>query len=142
VAARYRMPALVEIGGDVAVAGPVDAPWRVRVAEVADGPGVLVGLTHGGLATSSTAARRWRTAAGEAHHVIDPHTGAPAAGVVRTATVWAPTCLEANTFSTAALVWGASAAARLELGGVAARLVDRSGAVRTVGPWPGEERAA
>ena len=142
VAARYRRPALVEIGGDVAVAGDVDEPWLVRVAEVADGPGELVGLTHGGLATSSSAARRWRTAAGPAHHVIDPGTGSPTDGGVRSATVWAPTCVEANTYSTAALVWGRSAAARLGLAGVAARLVGDDGVVRPVGPWPGEERAA
>ncbi|HEU5035441.1 MAG TPA: FAD:protein FMN transferase [Nocardioides sp.] len=142
VAARYRRPALVEIGGDVAVAGDAVDPWQVRVAEVADGPGEVVGLTRGGLATSSTAARRWRTASGEAHHVIDPRTGAPTDDAVRSATVWAPSCVEANTFSTAALVWGRSAAARLELAGVAARLVDRYGVVRPVGPWPGGERAA
>lgn len=142
VAARLRRPVLVEIGGDLAVAGEGDRPWLVRVAETADAPGELVGLTHGGLATSSTAARRWRTDAGEAHHVIDPRTGCPAGGPVRTATVWAPTAAEANTFSTAALVWGRSAAARLELAGVAARLVDRSGSVHPVGDWPRRERAA
>ena len=142
VAARFRHPVLVEIGGDVAVAGDPAEPWLVRVAEVAGGPGELVGLTHGGLATSSTAARRWHTAAGPAHHVIDPRTGAPTDGGVRSATVWAPTCVEANTYSTAALVWGRSAAARLGLAGVAARLVDDEGVVRPVGPWPGEERAA
>jgi thiamine biosynthesis lipoprotein len=133
---------LVEIGGDVAVAGPADEPWRVQVAEVTGGPGQLVGLTHGGLATSSTVARRWRTAVGTAHHVIDPRTGAPADGAVRSATVWAPTCLEANTFSTAAIVWGSSAGARLGLAGIPARLVDGAGAVHRVGAWPDQERAA
>ena len=142
VAARYGRPALVEIGGDLAVAGDVDTPWRVAVAEVAGRPREIVGLTHGGLATSSTLARRWRTGDAEAHHVIDPYTGRPTDDTVRSATVWAPTCVEANSFSTAALVWGGSAAARLGLAGVAARLVDRSGTVQPVGPWPGEERAA
>lgn len=142
VAARYQLPALVEIGGDLAVAGPADTPWSVRVSEVADGTGELVGLTHGGLATSSTIARRWTTNAGEAHHVIDPESGSPVAGPVRSATVWARTCVEANIFSTAALVWGPTAAARLELGGVAARLVDSNGRVRRLGAWPSAERAA
>jgi thiamine biosynthesis lipoprotein len=136
VAARHRRPVLVEIGGDVAVAGPGDAPWQVRVAEVADGPGQVVGLTHGGMATSSILARRWRTASGEAHHVIDPATGAPTDGRIRSATVWAPTCVLANTFSTAALVWGPTAAARLGHAGVAARLVDHAGRVVAVGTWP------
>ncbi|MDH2415983.1 FAD:protein FMN transferase [Nocardioides sp. CER19] len=142
VAARHRYPALVEIGGDVAVAGPADAPWPVRVAEVAGGPGEVVGVTHGGLATSSTLERRWRTASGDAHHVIDPRTGRPTDGPLRTAAVWARSCVLANTFSTAALVWGAAAALRLERAGVSARLVDRSGSVRRVGTWPVEERAA
>lgn len=142
VAARYRLPVLVEIGGDVAVSGAALAPWRVRVAEVVNGPGSVVGLTHGGVATSSTTARRWSTATGEAHHVIDPRTGAPTDGEVRSATIWAPSCVAANTFSTAALVWSRSARARLELAGVTARLVDRDGTIRTVGGWPSEERAA
>lgn len=142
VAARFRQPVLVEIGGDVAAAGHVDEPWSVRVAETAGGPGEVVGLTHGGLATSSTLARAWRAAGRTAHHVIDPRTGAPTSGPVRSATVWAPSCREANTFSTAALVWGAQAAARLEPAGVAARLVGDDGAVRQVGPWPTQERAA
>ncbi|MBA2956146.1 FAD:protein FMN transferase [Nocardioides sp. MAH-18] len=142
IAARYRCPALVEIGGDVAAAGTPDEPWSVWVAETAGGPGEIVGLAHGGLATSSTTVRRWRTAAGAAHHVIDPRTGAPARGAIRTATVWAPSCVEANTLSTAALVWGASTAARFEPAGVTARLVDDSGSARYLGAWPAKERAA
>jgi thiamine biosynthesis lipoprotein len=142
VAARHRCPVLVEVGGDVAVAGPSDAPWSVRVAEVADGPGELIGLTRGGLATSSIIARRWRTTSGAAHHVIDPRTGAPADGAVRTATVWSSSCVAANTYSTAALVWGRSAAARLALAGVDARLVEDSGTIVRVGAWPEQAGAA
>ncbi len=142
VSARHHRPVLVEIGGDLAVAGTPSQPWRVRVAESAGAPGELVGLSHGGLATSSTTVRRWRSGAGLAHHVVDPATGRPTAGPFRTATVWAPSAVEANTFSTAALVWGDAAAARLALAGVDARLVDRSGSVRLVGSWPEEVRAA
>ena len=106
------------------------------------GPGEIVGLTHGGLATSSTVARRWDTASGPAHHVIDPRTGRPAAGPVRTATVWAASAVQANTGSTAALVWGESAEARLRLAGASARLVRTDGTVRTVGEWPRDGVAA
>lgn len=142
VSERLHLPTLVEIGGDLAVAGPGAAPWRVRVAESEGGPGELVGITHGGLATSSTTVRRWRSRSGPAHHVVDPATGRPVAGSVRTATVWAGSAREANTYSTAALVWGDAAAARLALAGVDARLVDRSGSVRLVGAWPEEVPAA
>ncbi|HEY0951322.1 FAD:protein FMN transferase [Nocardioides sp.] len=139
---RLRVPALVEIGGDLAVAGEATEPWRVRVAETEDGPGELVGITHGGLATSSVTGRRWRTRSGAAHHVVDPATGRPVTGSVRTATVWAASAADANASSTAALVWGEAAAARLSLAGVDARLVDRAGAVRRVGSWPEEVPAA
>jgi FAD:protein FMN transferase len=142
VSARHRRPALVEIGGDVAVAGGAAQPWRVRVGESRDVPGELVGLSHGGLATSSTTVRRWRCGAELAHHVVDPRTGRPTGGPFRTATVWAPSTVEANTYSTAALVWGDAAPARLALAGVAARLVERDGSVRLVGSWPEEVRAA
>jgi FAD:protein FMN transferase len=138
VVARHRVPSLLGIGGDVAVSGRPDEPWLVRVSESEGGPGPVVGLTHGGIATSSTTARRWPTATGEAHHVIDPATGRPTDGRYRTATVWAPTALLANTYSTAALVWGDTAPARLALAGADARLVDRAGAVREVGAWPTE----
>jgi thiamine biosynthesis lipoprotein len=142
LAGALHRPVLVEIGGDLAVAGSTEQPWRVRVSESEDGAGEAVGLTHGGLATSSTTLRRWRSTAGPAHHVIDPTTGRPADGPIRTASVWAPSALEANTWSTAALVWGASAAARLALAGVDARLVDHVGSVHRVGAWPEEVPAA
>jgi len=142
VSERHGLPVLVEIGGDLAVAGGASEPWRVRVAESEDGPGELVGITHGGLATSSTTGRRWRSRSGPVHHVVDPASGRPVTGSVRTATVWAPSAADANTYSTAALVWGDAAAARLSLAGIDARLVDRSGAVRRVGSWPEEVPAA
>ncbi|MBZ5737888.1 FAD:protein FMN transferase [Nocardioides mangrovi] len=142
IAAAHRCPALVEIGGDIAVAGAARRPWLVRVAEVEGGPGEVVGLTHGGLATSSAVARRWDTPHGPAHHVVDPATGRPTSGPVRTATVWSASAVEANTFSTAALVWGSRAEARLRLAGASARLVRTDDTVRTVGDWPTEEVAA
>ena len=133
---------LVEIGGDVSVAGRKEDPWQVLVREQAGMPGQRIGLTHGGVATSSTTARRWRTAAGESHHLIDPRTGRPAAGPWRTAAVWAPSAVEANTASTAAIVLGDGATGFLDGLGLAARLVDRSGAVHLLGAWPAAAEAA
>lgn len=137
---------LVEIGGDLAVSGDVTTPWQVTVAERPSSLGgraaQRLGLVHGGLATSTTTARRWRTPAGDAHHVIDPRTGRPADGPWRTATVWAATALQANTASTAAIVLGDAAVDVLERQHVAARLVDHGGRVHTVGDWPSDAEAA
>lgn len=156
VAALTGRRVLVGIGGDLAVGGAdatgsapttsaptTSAPtWDVRVGEHEGGPAQLVGLTHGGIATSSTAARRWRTTTGEAHHLVDPATRRPVQGPYRTASVWAPSCVAANVLSTAALVWGADAPDRLAERGAAARLVDHDGRVHLVGAWPAAEVAA
>lgn len=142
IADAFNTGVLVEIGGDVAVAGPKLRPWQILVSEVAGAPGQRIGLTRGGLATSSTVARRWRTATGDAHHIIDPRSGLPAEGAFRTVTVWATSALEANTASTAAIVLGSEAPAYLLDSGLAARLVDTDGRVSSVGDWPEVREAA
>ena len=142
IAASLGTAVLVEIGGDVSVAGPRTSPWQVQVSERSGEPGQAVGLERGGLATSSTISRRWRTPGGEAHHVIDPRTGLPATGPWRTVTAWAPSAVQANTATTAALVLGDEAVPFLDELDVAARLVDRHGRVVTVGAWPAVARRA
>jgi thiamine biosynthesis lipoprotein ApbE len=80
---------LVSLGGDIAIAGPPPrGGWRIRVqdrtglpAHAPDGPSAVVSIQSGGLATSSTAARRWRHGSMELHHIIDPQTGLPAVPV-------------------------------------------------------------
>jgi thiamine biosynthesis lipoprotein len=105
------------------------------------GPSTVVAIRSGGLATSSTAARRWRRGGDVLHHILDPRSGMPAAPVWRTVSVAAATCTDANTASTAAIIRGESAPAWLAGLGVAARLVTESGAVRTLGGWPPEPGA-
>lgn len=138
----FNTGVLVEIGGDVAVAGLKKNPWQILVSERAGEPGQRIGLTRGGLATSSTTARSWHIAGKEVHHLIDPRTGAPADGEFRTATVWAPSALEANVASTAAIILGDEAPAYLLDLGLAARLVDKDGHVTTLGDWPAQRQAA
>jgi thiamine biosynthesis lipoprotein len=134
---------LVSLGGDIAMCG--EAPsggWRIRVTDDhrsdASAPGQSITLSGGGLATSSTTARRWRVADGVAHHLVDPATGQPAAGPWRTVSVCAATCLDANIASTAAIIRGETAAAWLESLGLPARLVGVDGVARHVAGWPAE----
>ncbi|MET0822329.1 MAG: FAD:protein FMN transferase, partial [Aeromicrobium sp.] len=142
IAASLETGVLVEIGGDVAVAGWRTTPWQVLVSERDGDPGEQVGLTAGGLATSSTAARSWRTPASPAHHIIDPRTGAPADSPWRTATVWARSAVDANVASTAAIILGHEAEAFLHELDLPGRLVDHHGTVHTVGAWPSSEQVA
>ncbi len=139
VAEEIGADVLVGIGGDVAVAGPGRRSWQVSVTEVERGdarPAPTVSLGSGGLATSSVMARRWAGA----HHLVDPRTGLPTSGPIRTASVWAASCLQANVLSTAAIVWGENAESELTTRGVTARLVSRTGAVRVTGGWPDDEQ--
>jgi FAD:protein FMN transferase len=129
-------PVLVELGGDVAVAGDRPAGWTVEVAEREGGDGVAVVLHHGGLATSTTVVRRWVRGGAAVHHIIDPRTGAPARPYWRTVTAAGPTALAANTASTAAIVLGPEAVPWLRRHGVAARLVSEMGDVATTAGWP------
>ena len=98
--------ALVSLGGDISVAGAAPpGGWAIRLADhhFAARRRPAIAITSGGLATSSTTARRWRTASGELHHVVDP-TPRACRTPWRTVTVAAATCVDANTASTAALV--------------------------------------
>ena len=131
---------LVALGGDIAVSGPVPrGGWVVRVAESPEGRGPLVRLSSGGLATSTTTLRRWQHGGRTYHHVLDPATGRPVESRWRTATVAAPTCAEANTAATAALVLGADAPDWLETQDRPARLVATDDAVAVVAGWPADE---
>jgi len=146
IAAATGGGVLVSLGGDVAVSGRApDGGWRIRVQDVSGrpedpptGPSAVVAIRTGGLATSSTAARRWRRGGDILHHILDPRTGLPAAVVWRTVSVAAATCTDANIASTAAIIRGRAAPAWLTELGLPSRLVDEAGRVHTVAGWPTE----
>jgi thiamine biosynthesis lipoprotein ApbE len=132
---------LVSVGGDVATCGEAPAGgWRIRVTDDCrsdpSAPGQTVSILSGGLATSSTAVRRWSHGGHTMHHVIDPATQAPAGTIWRTVSVAAACCADANIATTAALVRSRAAIPWLEQLGLPARLLDRGGKVTTVGSWP------
>jgi FAD:protein FMN transferase len=144
IAQRTGCGVLVSLGGDVAVAGPApEGGWRVRVQDVTGppdeppgGPYALIAIRDGGLATSSTRARRWQRGGDVLHHILDPRTGLPAEPVWRTVSVAAGTCADANAASTAAVIRGRAALGWLARLGLPARLVDATGVVFTVAGWP------
>ena len=154
IAAELGASAVVDLGGDVAVGGPSpEGGWQVAVVESArhevlpeplgsdqdgaDRPAVT--LWRGGLASSGTSVRTWVRGDRQLHHIVDPATGWPAAPVWQMVTVAAGSCVEANTLSTAAVVWGEDAPFRVAQAGVAARFVRAAdGEVLAVGGWPGD----
>jgi thiamine biosynthesis lipoprotein len=142
-AAATRTGVLVNLGGDLAVAGPPPPDgWAIRIADrhdaTAEEPGVTVAIRHGGLASSGTAARRWSRGGQTMHHLIDPSTGGPADTCWRTVSVAASSCLEANIASTASVILGTRAPQWLDGFGLAARLVTTAGFSVNVGGWPSD----
>jgi thiamine biosynthesis lipoprotein len=134
---------LVNLGGDVAVAGrgPRDG-WSVGIASHCTTPvedvDLVLAVHTGGVATSGTTGRSWTRNGRRMHHIVDPWTGEPAPPHWSMVSTLAPTCVEANAWSTAAVVWGPDAPGNLSAHDVAARLVNADGRVTTVGNWPSD----
>jgi thiamine biosynthesis lipoprotein ApbE len=149
ISAQLGCGVLVSLGGDVAVAGAApETGWRIRVQDVTSspddppvGPYAQIAIREGGLATSSTTARRWQRGGDVLHHILDPRTGRPADAVWRTVSVAARTCADANIASTAAVIRGRDALGWLARLALPARLVDATGVVFTVAGWPDESEA-
>jgi FAD:protein FMN transferase len=135
----------VEIGGDLAVAGPPPpGGWHVSVRRDArrpGGPESVVTICDGAVASSGTSSRVWSRGETRLHHIIDPRTGRPAEAIWELVTVAARTCVDANTAATAAVLWGNEAPFRLGQLGLPARLARVGGEVVTVADWPAERRS-
>jgi thiamine biosynthesis lipoprotein len=135
---------LVNLGGDVAVGGTAPwGGWPVGIASGADASpdqaDQVVTVVDGGVATSGTTARTWLRNGRRVHHIVDPWTGQAAPPVWSLVSVAAPSCVEANAWSTAAVVWGEDAVGNLSAWNVPARLVDARGHVVRCGGWPPDE---
>ena len=112
-AVELGMASVVSAGGDIrsvdsGTAVPVVDPWGEMTARVE--------LGVGGLATSSTARRRWMVGSREVSHLIDPRNMEPVRTPVLSATVVARSAVDAETGAKAVLLngedgltWAASA---------------------------------
>lgn len=132
---------LVEIGGDVRVAGtaPDGVAWRISVDDPFDSTASrgIVRVVDGGIATSSQRKRRWMTESGATtHHLIDPASGVSATTSIQTVTVIAATAARAEVLTkpgflrpvTEYLSW-------LPTRGAAALLIDADGTEYTTSNW-------
>jgi len=116
-------PCVVDGGGDIGTRGCAgDGEWRVGVGE-----GLAVGLTGGAVATSSKRGRRWRAGDGEAHHIVDPGAGRPAAGDVVSAVVIAAEAAWADALATAVVADSGRALPALSATGAAALVQQGNG---------------
>lgn len=106
---------LMNCGGDIAMSGPLldGSPWEIGVFKPFDRSSGYLGMMYFrdgcGVATSATDRRRWVQGSQLRHHIIDPHTGLPAASDVVSATVVAPTAIEAEAAAKSVLIRGSAA---------------------------------
>jgi thiamine biosynthesis lipoprotein len=134
---------LVSLGGDIAVAGtPPPGGWAVGIAVDSSTPvdrvAQVVAIHCGGLASSSTAVRRWTSGARRVHHIIDPASGDCVAPYWTLVSATGESCVAANAVSTAAIVWGDSAVQHLAPFGQAVRMVRHDGRIFSLNGWPVE----
>ncbi|MBG9389817.1 FAD:protein FMN transferase [Caenimonas aquaedulcis] len=110
--ARGMAHALVNLGGDVHVAGPhglpdaAGQPWQVAIARPRPGPpGPLatIPVLRGGVATSGDYERYFEQGGRRYCHVLEPRTGWPVQGW-QSISVWAPNTTAAGALCTVALL--------------------------------------
>lgn len=128
---------VVDCGGDLAIGGPGAQlePFAIEVQHPLSGESVhTLYVSAGGVATSGLNVNVWSLPDGSyAHHLLDPCTGAPAWTGLMAVTAVAPSALEAETLSKAALLLGPHGARKMLAadGGV---IVHDSGDVEPVEP--------
>jgi FAD:protein FMN transferase len=104
--------ALMNCGGDIAVSGALldGSPWEVGVYKPFDRESGFVETLFFdkgcGVASSATDRRRWMQGDQVRHHIIDPRTGLSAESDVVSATVVAPTAVEAEAGAKSILIRG------------------------------------
>lgn len=128
---------LVEIGGEMALRGrnPHGEDWHVMIDAPTDSPSesagrmALIGITDCGVATSGNYRNYKLTPSGRVWHSISPVTGRPAITTVLSATVIAPSAMEADALATACMVMDPKAALAMIEGmeGAEALLVEDNG---------------
>ena len=141
IAADLGTGVLVNLGGDIAVAGPPPPDgWCVGISMSAwdhqEQTQATVCIRSGGLASSGTTVRAWRRGERRLNHIVDPRTGDVADEYWQLATVAADSCLVANAASTAIIVKGHGAAQLLSEMALPARLVRNDGEVFVLNGWP------
>ncbi|MBI5945334.1 MAG: FAD:protein FMN transferase [Chloroflexi bacterium] len=109
---KHHGSALMNCGGDIAMSGSLldGSPWEVGIYKPFDRSSGYIGMMYFtqkcGVATSSTDRRRWILGGALRHHIIDPNTGTSAESDVVSATVVAPTAVEAETAAKSVLIRG------------------------------------
>ncbi len=100
---------LIDLGGELAAVGhhPSGRAWRVAVEQpVGDGAAAILALSGRSVATSGSRAQSYALGAREYGHIIDPLTGEPVVGDLRSVSVVARNAMVADGWATALFAAG------------------------------------
>ncbi len=126
---------LVNLGGDLRACGaaPTVDGWVITVEDplVPERELARLAIVEGAVATSTRCRRRWSTANGEVHHLIDPRTGTSARTGVAAVTVVAAQAWWAEVQATSLFLLGPEGVDQVAGDTVAAIVVLDDGTVRT-----------
>ncbi|NGX62063.1 MAG: FAD:protein FMN transferase [Chlamydiae bacterium] len=97
----------VEWGGEIHASGEKakNTPWKIRVV---DGP--TLPLSDLAIATSGSLLQSWTIEETTYTHILDPKTHRPLTNAPASLTILAPTCLEADAYATALMLFSSSEA--------------------------------
>jgi thiamine biosynthesis lipoprotein len=112
LAAHTDVPALINLGGDLAVTRNrcSAAAWRAGVEDPAGGGARgAIQIQQGALATSGDTYRYVLKDGVRYGHILDPRSGWPVAGAPRSVTVAAPNCTQAGMLATFSMLQGSAA---------------------------------
>ena len=108
----------VDGDGDIAIQnrGGAETEVRIEIPRVSEATigAIQVSGSSAGIATSGTGVHQW----GGRHHIIDPHTSAPADSGIAQATVVAESAREAEAWAKSIVIGGAALIRRAEAAGV------------------------
>jgi thiamine biosynthesis lipoprotein len=104
---------VLDCAGDLRIGGRAGLTRPVHVTDPFTGARAgTFEITAGAVATSGIGRRSWTTSDGRpAHHLLDPHTGAPVFSGIVQATALAPTAAQAEVLAKAAILSGPARAA-------------------------------
>lgn len=102
---------MVEIGGEIRVKGskPENKPWRIaieRPESLQRGVQRVIEPNDQAIATSGDYRNYYQEDGVRYSHLIDPRTGRPIQHHLVSATVLAPTCMDADAYATALIIMG------------------------------------
>ena len=115
---------MIEIGGEIRVKGESNKqrPWHIGVDKPIDDATaanrelqLVLALREGALATSGNYRRFYVVDGKKYSHTINPRTGYPVQQDILGASVYAPTCMEADAYATAFMVLGTEESKKIVL---------------------------